>query len=189
MRPTLSAAGACVITDCGSIPWDAERGRPIDHEGEAGRLYARALAEYGMTEPDPYAAPPVDLTAYAMARRDVLIDGGVVFNGTMFQSRPTDRENIQGAFSLALAAILGGSQPGDLRWNPEQPDADFGFIALDNSIVPMDAQTVVAFGRAAAGRKSALIFAARIIKDRIAAGTITTTAEIDAAFAVVGAAE
>ena len=59
MRPTLSAAGACVITDCGSIPWDAERGRPIDHEGEAGRLYARALAEHGMTEPDPYVAPPL----------------------------------------------------------------------------------------------------------------------------------
>lgn len=95
--------------------------------------------------------------------RDRRVDAGVEFQGVMFQSRATDRENIAGAAQLAFMAVVAGAQPGDLRWsNPEQ---DFTWIASDNSLVAMDAQTVVAFGKAAAERKQALIFAARQLKD------------------------
>lgn len=97
------------------------------------------------------------------AERDRRIDAGVEFAGVTFQSRATDRENIAGAAQLGFMAMVAGAQPGDLRWsNPEQ---DFAWIASDNSLVPMDAQTVVAFGKAAAERKQALIFAARQLKD------------------------
>ena len=95
--------------------------------------------------------------------RDRRIDAGVVFHGVMFQSRATDRENIAGAAQLAFMAVVAGAQAGDLRWS--SPDQDFAWIASDNTLVPMDAQTVVAFGKTAAERKQALIFAARQLKD------------------------
>lgn len=95
--------------------------------------------------------------------RDRRIDAGVEFQGVMFQSRMTDRENIAGAAQLGFMAVVAGAEAGDLRWS--NPDQDFAWIASDNSLVPMDAQTVVAFGKAAAERKQVLIFAARQLKD------------------------
>lgn len=85
------------------------------------------------------------------------------FDGVAYSFDPVSRDNISGAAVLALGAISAGAQPGNLRWaNPEQ---DFGWIALDNTVVPMDAQTCWAFAQAAAAYKSALIFAARALKD------------------------
>lgn len=95
--------------------------------------------------------------------RDRRIDSGLQFQGVTFQSRATDRENIAGAAQLGFMAVVAGAQSGDLRWS--NADADFTWIATDNTLVPMDAQTVVAFGKAAAERKQALIFAARQLKD------------------------
>ncbi|WP_050518331.1 hypothetical protein [Pseudorhodobacter antarcticus] len=43
-------------------------------------------------------------------------------------------------------------------------ESDFGWIALDNKIVPMDAQTVFAFGQAAARVESELVFIANWLK-------------------------
>ncbi|WP_137971854.1 DUF4376 domain-containing protein [Pseudomonas sp. F(2018)] len=97
------------------------------------------------------------------AERDRRIDAGVEFQGVQYQSRGTDRENIAGAAQLGFMAIVGGAQPGDLRWS--NPDQDFAWIASDNSMVLMDAPTVVAFGKVAAVRKQALIYAGRQLKD------------------------
>lgn len=109
------------------------------------------------------AAERASLSAAIDTERDRRIDAGIEFQGMMFQSRATDRENIAGAAQLGFMAVVAGAQPGDLRWS--SADADFAWIASDNSLVPMDAQTVVAFGKAAAERKQALIFAARQLKD------------------------
>ena len=142
-------------------------------------------AAAGVVPQTPEAPPAaaVDLNAYVMVRRDELIDGGFSFGGVDYQSRATDRENILGASLLASLAIAAGAQPGNYRWDPDRPSEDFEWIALDNTKVKMDAATVIAFGKAQAARKQELIFKARAIKDQIAAGTITTTAQIDAAFA------
>ncbi len=113
----------------------------------------------------------VDLPPYVPAgkevdrERDRRIDAGIQFQGVMFQSCATDRENIAGAAQLAFMAVVAGAQAGDLRW--ASSDQDFAWIASDNSLVPMDAQTVVAFGKTAAERKQALIFAARQLKDMV----------------------
>lgn len=106
---------------------------------------------------------PVVTSEMVDAERDRRIDAGVEFQGLMFQSRATDRENIAGAAQLGFMAVVAGAESGDLRWS--NPGQDFAWIASDNSLVPMDAQTVVAFGRAAAERKQALIFAGRQLKD------------------------
>lgn len=101
------------------------------------------------------------------AERNRRIDDGIEFEGVRYQTRQTevhtDRENIAGMAQLAFMAIVGGAVEGDLRW--ANPDEDFAWIAEDNSLVPMDAPTVVAFGKAAAARKLQLIQAARALKD------------------------
>jgi hypothetical protein len=97
------------------------------------------------------------------AERDRRISGGFVFGGVTYQSRPEDRENIMGAGTAALGAMMQGALPGNYRWHGG--DSDFAWIAADNSLNPMDAQTVYAFGLAAMAHKTAHIFAARAIKD------------------------
>ncbi|WET12292.1 DUF4376 domain-containing protein [Pseudomonas sp. D3] len=96
--------------------------------------------------------------------RDRRIDIGITFDNVLFQFRSADRENITGAAQLAfMAVILNNAQPGNLRWS--NPDVDFDWIAADNSRIPMDAQTVIAFGKAAAQRKDDMIKAGRTLKD------------------------
>ncbi|GAA4180226.1 DUF4376 domain-containing protein [Shinella granuli] len=107
--------------------------------------------------------PPVPTAEDVDAERDRRIVAGFTFGGVFYQSRPEDRENIMGAGTAALGAMMLGAQAGDYRWHGG--DSDFMWIAADNSTHPMDAQTVYAFGLAAMAHKTAHIFAARAIKD------------------------
>jgi hypothetical protein len=118
-------------------------------------------------QPEPSLARLARLRARTQdaidAERDRRIDAGVTFNGVRLQTRPADRENVAGATQLATLAVMGGAQAGNLRWHGGA--SDFAWIAEDNSIVTMDAPTVIAFGQAVAAMKSAHIFAARALKD------------------------
>lgn len=109
---------------------------------------------------NPPLAPPS--SEDVNAERDDRINAGFEFGGARFQSRAEDRENINGKALLAFMAISEGAKSGDLRW--ADPDRDFVWIAEDNSLVPMDAPTVVAFGKAAAASKEAHIFAGLVLK-------------------------
>jgi len=95
--------------------------------------------------------------------RDRRIAAGFSFGGAFYQSRPEDRENIMGASTAALAAVMAGAQAGDYRWHGG--DSDFQWIDAINSMHSMDAQTMFSFGKAAMAHKQAHIFAARAIKD------------------------
>ena len=89
----------------------------------------------------------------------------VMFLGRSFgfcDGRGSD-QNIAGAVSVALSAIISGVSAGDLRWF--DPGQDFAWIAADNAPVPMDAQTVVAFGKSAASWKASHIYAGRSLKN------------------------
>ncbi|TAA50363.1 DUF4376 domain-containing protein [Shinella sp. JR1-6] len=97
------------------------------------------------------------------AERDRRIAAGFTFAGVVYQSRPEDRENIMGAGTAALGAMMQGALPGDYRWHGG--DSDFAWIAADNTLNAMDAQTVYAFGQAAMAHKQAHIFAGRALKD------------------------
>lgn len=111
-------------------------------------------------EPGPTGPTPSMIDA----ERDRRIAAGFTFGGKLYQSRPEDRENIAGA-SLAALAAMSGAFPGDYRWHGG--DSDFVWIAADNSLTPMDAQTMFAFGQAAMAHKQAHIFAARALKDAV----------------------
>ncbi|TCU35459.1 DUF4376 domain-containing protein [Rhizobium azibense] len=135
---------------------------PNDVEEHSRELFAAAVAA-GDVAPYVPPEPPPPISEDVDAERDRRITAGFVFNGFVFQSRPEDRENIMGASTAALAAMVNGAQPGDYRWHGE--DSDFRWIDADNMMHPMDAQTVFAFGRAAMSHKQAHIFAARALKD------------------------
>ncbi len=124
---------------------------------EMFRPLAEGPPDYPVTQPPPLSSTDID------SERDRRIDSGVSHQGDSYQSRAGDRENIAGAAQLAFMAIVGGAKAGDFRWL--SPEKDFVWIASDNSLVPMDAPTMVEFGKTAAAQKQALIFAARAIKD------------------------
>ncbi|WP_323114349.1 DUF4376 domain-containing protein [Pseudomonas guariconensis] len=132
-------------------------------DGSQDEFIPSGLVEMSDAEVQAHIAPPLASTADVDAERDRRIDAGVEFQGVMFQSQATDRENIAGAAQLGFMAMMAGAQPGDLRWS--NPDEDFVWIASDNSLVPMDASAVVEFGKVAAQRKQALIMAGRQLKD------------------------
>lgn len=62
-------------------------------------------------------------------------------------------------------AVSGGAEEKNLRW--ADVNSDFSWIAADNSMVTMDAQTMLAFAKASAAQKARLIFRAREIKDLV----------------------
>lgn len=102
------------------------------------------------------------IKAQVDAERDRRMEAGFTFNGVFYQNRLQDQKRIAGAGTLALGAMVQGAQPGNLRW--ADPAADFVWIAADNSETPMDAQTVFAFGTAAAANEKRLVFAAKALK-------------------------
>lgn len=95
--------------------------------------------------------------------RDARIARGFAFQNKMYDSRSEDQKRISGAAQLAFMAIVAGAQPNDYLWaGGNEP---FGWIAQDNTITLMDAQTVVEFGKVAAEWERAHIFAARELKN------------------------
>jgi hypothetical protein len=95
--------------------------------------------------------------------RDEKIAEGFEFNDVMYDSRPEDQKRISGASLLAFMAIVQGAQPGDYYWHGGSDP--FEWIAQDNTAVPMDAFTVIEFGKKAAEHERSYIFAARNLKD------------------------
>jgi hypothetical protein len=97
------------------------------------------------------------------AERDRRLNAPFAFAGKLFDRDPTSVARINGASTLAGFALGAGAAPGDLRWHGGE--ADFVWIAADNSLVPMDAPTTFAFGREAASVESRLIFAAKQLRE------------------------
>lgn len=155
------------IADDAPIPANAVLTAPPELSKGQYAQYNRGAYEWSVIDSYPTPTAPTITTDQVDAERNRRIDDGIEFEGVRYQTRQTevhtDRENIAGMAQLAFMAIVGGAVEGDLRW--ANPDEDFAWIAEDNSLVPMDAPTVVAFGKAAAARKLQLIQAARALKD------------------------
>lgn len=116
----------------------------------------------GLIEIDPVKKREI-MAGIINAERDRRLSGDFLFNGVPFQRDPTSLQRITGAATLAGFAIAQGAQPGDLRW--ANADRDFAWIASDNTVVTMDAQTAFAFGQVAAGVETAIIFAAKALRE------------------------
>jgi len=144
------------------VPFTAS---PDDVEVHGRAIYADAL-ESG---PAPYIAPVIDAAiALAQARaavnreRDRRMTATFFFAGKDFDCDQDSLARITGAATLAGFAMGACAPAGFMRWHGGA--SDFAWIAADNTLFPMDAQTCFAFGQAAANNQSAFIFAANAIK-------------------------
>ena len=136
-----------------------------DNEGDRERwgITDWLAAEEGRVIPPHAVVTPATSSEDVDFEREIRIDRGFIFNGKLFQSRQQDRENIQGAASAASIAIGSGVPADSLRWHGG--DSDFMWIAADNSLIAMDAQTVIAFGLKALQHKMEHIFAGFALKN------------------------
>lgn len=135
-----------------------------EKDGSQDHLITKELVPMTAAEVDLHISPVRQPTAADVdVERDRRMAAGVEFKGTLFQSRPSDHENIIGAAQLAFMAVAGGTKSSNLRWL--DADQDFTWIATDNSLVPMDAPTVVELGKVVIARKQSLIYAGRQLKD------------------------
>jgi hypothetical protein len=141
-----SAAAAYV----GALP-EGQTYTPISTEAELSDV----LRPYGLRGPF-IASEDVN------AERDGRIATLFSFSGVAYQLDPASQQNIIAKGAQAKFAVMNGAAAGDLRW--ANAAADFGWIATDNSITPMDAPTMSAFADAADLWVSAHIMAAHAIK-------------------------
>nr|WP_314586557.1 hypothetical protein [uncultured Pseudomonas sp.] len=113
--------------------------------------------------PPPVVVYPVE-TYQVDEERDRRTAMGFVYDGKAYQTENQSQiDDILGKMTDALAAItIDQAQPGDLRW--ASPDYDFAWSAADGTLVPMDAQTCLAFTRSAVRRKTLLVGAGLALK-------------------------
>jgi len=102
-------------------------------------------------------------SAHVNQERDRRLNGTFEFAGKDYDCDEQSLARLTGAATLAGFAMGAGAPAGYLRWHGG--DEDFAWIAHDNSLVAMDAQTCFALGQAAARNQSSHIFAAKAIKE------------------------
>jgi len=160
-----NAGGIYTVTDATITPGHKLGPMVVTVAGGVTTITRAAVALAG----DELAANLADRKAAlkdsVMGLRDARIGNGVAFGGHAFQTRPDDRENVQGAAQLAALWIMAGGDPASLRWHGGT--SDFAWIDASNALRTMSAATVIDFGKAVAAMKSAAIFNAFAIKAAI----------------------
>lgn len=131
------------------------------HDLSTGETHRVELTAEEMSE----QLAPSATSGQINAERDRRICQGFRFGDKTYAFDPASKQRVTGAGTLAGFAIVNGAQAGDLFWHGgEQP---FRWIADDNSLTSMDAETCFAFAQAAAAHEEAHIFAARALKDQV----------------------
>lgn len=112
-------------------------------DGEYIDLTPEEIAEYETQQ----AAALLVTREQVDAERDRRTAETFAFNGKLFQLDEKSIGRITAMGADARFAIAAGAQAGDYLW--ADPTAPFGFIATDNSVMLMDAQTMADFANAA----------------------------------------
>lgn len=128
-------------------------------------LAAHGITKTTVADPEPSADDiKAGLATYANRRHEVLLNGGVTVNGIAITTNTNGRVNLSGAVSLAQL----------------QPEMSFNWV-LDTGPVALTAADIIAMGQTVGIWVQATYSALSAVLAAIHAGTITTTAEIDAA--------
>lgn len=139
----------------------------VYHAGTLGDLERVGEAPERGPDVRPYVAPPIDLVAYAADARWRKETGGIVVNGIAVATDDRSKQMIIGARVAADA----------------DPDWTSQWVGANGVIYPINAAAIVAISNAIQEHVNACFATFVSVKSEIDAGTITTTAEIDAAFA------
>lgn len=113
---------------------------------------------------------PIDLTAYAAAKRFTVETGGITVNGETIDTSRDSQSMITGAYTYSQA----------------HPSETIKFKAV-SGWVSLDAATMSAIATAVGAHVQACFAAEANVAAAIAAGTIATIAEIDAFFTAAAA--
>lgn len=89
------------------------------------------------------------------AERDRRVAEGFYYGQHKFDFDPGSKERITGAGALAIAAIMLGTEEGDLYWAGSEP---FVWVLEDNTYLPLDARAMLAVSKAAAAHESNHVF-------------------------------
>lgn len=95
--------------------------------------------------------------------RDRRLAADFEFQGKMYQRDSVSVSRITGAATLAGFAMAQGAQPDNYHWHGG--DQPFAWIASDNTLTLMDAQTAFAFGAECAAIETRIVFAAKALRD------------------------
>lgn len=127
-------------------------------EADAAARMAELGADY-----EPAPKPEPGTVEQVNEERERRLEADFLFGSKMYQADRISIQRITGAATLAGFAMGAGALAGDLRW--ANPDRDFGWIASDNTVTAMDAQTTFAFGQTAAGRETSIVFGAKNLRE------------------------
>lgn len=144
------------------LGWVAFTADPNDQEPDGAALFADIEAAGNIA---PYVAPTPpapNWSALINAERDRRILENFRYRGVPYNFDEVSKGRISGASVMALAAMGQGAQPGNPYWHGGA--TPFVWVASDNSLNAMDAQTCFAFGLAAAEHDRAHIYAAYALK-------------------------
>lgn len=149
---------------------DAQRADILAHPDYAGHSIYSVDGDPACGSPLPAGAvllnPPLDLYRYAATKRKALIEAGTVMVGGV--PVPTD-ETTRNFLAGAGARIAS---------DPSYAIADWKIS--DGVYVPLDSQTILAIAHAVADHVQLMFSRNRAADEAIAAGTATTTAQVDA---------
>jgi hypothetical protein len=171
LPPTLVARSAAELWALG-IPEIVGPGPAPDGKVVTGTTWGNDTG--GPTIPRVWViadTPPptkTDLSAYAVNRRNALRDSGITIGGMAIQTDLNSQNLISGAYQLSQ----------------NQPDGDIDFKTA-TGWVTVDASMLQTIAIAVGRWVQACYSANKAVDAQIAAGTITTTDQIDAAFAAV----
>lgn len=157
-----STGTAVAIADDDGTTWHDDAGLPADTD--LRRALADWIAQGGVIA--PYAPPPVtraDLVAYAASRRWAIQTGGITVGGITVDTSDASRAMIADAVAYVQASGV----------------ASVDFKAV-GGWATISAADLVAIGLAVGAHVQAAFAAERAVDAAIAAGAITTAAQIDA---------
>ncbi len=153
-----------VIGQFDPLPGPCTLTPPPETKGEEVAIYRDWKDDWDVLPSKPVPPPPSAQSWQIDQEKDRRTALGFIYEGKAYLTESQSQMNdILGALADATAAItVDQAQPGDLRW--ADPRYDFAWSAADGSGVPMDAQTCLAFTRAAVRRKSLLVGAGLALK-------------------------
>lgn len=116
------------------------------------------MTEFGRSQPMIDA----EFKAAVHVERDRRIAAGFYYGPHKFDWDDQTKARVTGAAALAGFAIAAGAQPGDYLW--AGGGDPFVWVLQDNGYLPLDAQSMFAVSKVAAGHERDHVFAAIGIK-------------------------